>query len=305
MARTIGIHTRQDESINSIMKAYLARVFWCCFIYDSTLSAIGGGPALINNEDVTVDMFEAGDLGSEGDTCSDQYMLHSVRGWLVYREIRNYYNQIAQGPQHSRQFLFNRLDQLDKSLVEWQEQLPIVLDIFPTKKSITSPIKAMATGAQLLCYSLIIFLHYPNLPDPKSSYTPFTGEQGGPPDSQGYCTQAAKEIIRIISILLEKAPWILRQDIAARYALNMAIRIHHYDSKVTYDTIFAREAGRNLQKAIVLAGETFSEHDSFNWESSGEGTNPRDDPMAFAFLPSGLEDDVRALPPSEDNGHEH
>lgn len=105
--------------------------------------------------------------------------------------------------------------------------------------------------------------------------------------------------------MLEKAPWILKQDIAARYALNMAIRVHHHDSKVTYDTSLARESGRSLQRAIVLVGETFSEYDSFNWETSDEGMNPRNDTMAFAFLPSGLEGDVRAQSPLEDNGHEH
>ncbi|KAF9119998.1 hypothetical protein BGX30_003431 [Mortierella sp. GBA39] len=63
MACTIGVHSRQDESINSIMKAYLARLFPCCFIYDVTLSAIEEGFALIKDEDIAVYIFEAGDLG--------------------------------------------------------------------------------------------------------------------------------------------------------------------------------------------------------------------------------------------------
>ncbi|KAG0073224.1 hypothetical protein BGZ89_009158 [Linnemannia elongata] len=88
-----------------------------------------------------------------------------------------------QGPQQSEQFLLNRLEQLDTALVEWQEQLSIIMDMLLTSESITSPIK-----------------------DPKSPYVTFTGEQNGPPDSQGYCTQAANEITRTISILLEKVP---------------------------------------------------------------------------------------------------
>jgi hypothetical protein len=305
MAHTIGLHTRQEESINSITSAHLARVFWCCFIYDSALSAIAGGPILINDENITVDMFEAGDLGLEGEACSDQYMLHYVRGWQICREIRNYYSQVVQGPQHSAEFVFDRLEQLDKSLVEWQEQLPTVLDVMPTRDSIITPINAMAAGAQLFCYALIILLHYPYLPDPHTPYAPSSVEQGGPPDSQGYCTQAANEITRITSILLEKAPWILEQDIAARYALNMAVRIHHHNTKITYDTVLAKEAGRKLRKAIVLAEESLLEYDSFNSESNGEGTSPRDDPTALAFLPPGLEDDVQALSLPEDSGHEY
>ncbi|KAF9152262.1 hypothetical protein BG015_005542 [Linnemannia schmuckeri] len=203
MALTIGCHTKQDEGINSIMKAYPARVF--CFIYDSTLSAIGGESVLISDEGITVDMFEADDLDSEEETCSDQCMLHYVRGWRIYREIQNYCSDIVQGPQYSEQFLFNHLEQLEKSLVEWQEQLLAVLNVLPTRESITSPIKATAASARLLCYSLIIFLHYPYLPDPDSSYTPSTVEQSCPPDSQRHCTQATNEITRVTSILLEKA----------------------------------------------------------------------------------------------------
>ncbi|KAF9340065.1 hypothetical protein BGZ91_003609 [Linnemannia elongata] len=63
MARTIGVHTGRNESLNSILKAYLACVFWRCFIYDSTPSVVVWGPTMINDEDITVDMFEAGDLG--------------------------------------------------------------------------------------------------------------------------------------------------------------------------------------------------------------------------------------------------
>lgn len=105
---------------------------------------------MIKDVDFTVDMFEAGVLGQEAETCSGQCMLHCARGWQVYREIRNYYNQIMQGPQQSEQFLLDRREQLDTALVEWQEQLPIIMDNLPTRESITYPIKAMATGSQLL-----------------------------------------------------------------------------------------------------------------------------------------------------------
>ncbi|KAF9547754.1 hypothetical protein EC957_007919 [Mortierella hygrophila] len=168
---SLSVQDSQDESIDSIMKAYLARLFRCCLVYDFYLSAIEGGLTLINYENTA---------------CSDQYMLQCVHGWQLCREIRNYYNQIVQGFQNSEQFLFNDLELLDKSLVEWQEQLSIVLDILPTRESIASLIKAMATSAQLTWNSLIIFFHYSHLPESETPYTPFIGEQGGSPDSQGY-----------------------------------------------------------------------------------------------------------------------
>ncbi|KAG9068330.1 hypothetical protein KI688_010596 [Linnemannia hyalina] len=87
MACIITVHSRQDESINSIMKAYLARLFRCCFIYDFTLSAIEGGLALINDEGTAVYMFEAGDLGPEDEACSGQHMLHCVLGVVPLQRL--------------------------------------------------------------------------------------------------------------------------------------------------------------------------------------------------------------------------
>ncbi|KAF9123825.1 hypothetical protein BGW39_008676 [Mortierella sp. 14UC] len=291
MALTLGLHVRQDEGVNNIMRAYMARVFWCCFVYDSTFSAIGGEPTLINSENITVDMFEAGDLGPEEESSSDQYMLHYVRGWKIYLEIRNYYAQVVQGPQHHEEFLTGRLEQLDQSLVAWQEQLPGILHIVPIKGSLTSPMKAMAAGAQLFCYALIIFLHYPYLPDLEDA-----GSMRSP-DSQGYCTQASLETIRIIGILLEEASWIFELDIAARYALNLAIRILHRNSNATHDPTVVKEARRGFRKSIVYAGDLYTEHDFLSWNSGGQGEHPRNNPMTFAFLPSGLEDVFLSVPP--------
>ncbi|KAF9296556.1 hypothetical protein BGZ88_012402 [Linnemannia elongata] len=195
MSRTIGVRTSRNESLNSILKAYFACVFWRCFICDSTLSVIVWDPTMINDEGITVDMFEAGDLG--------------MRTRPALKSICFTVNAVG-SPQHSEQFFLNHLEQLDMELVEWQEQLPIIMDI-PTRESITSPIKTMADGAQL-------------------PYSPFTGEQDEPPESQRYCTHAANKITRIISVLLEKAPWILKQDIAAGYALNMVIRVYYHNT---------------------------------------------------------------------------
>ncbi|KAG0377513.1 hypothetical protein BGX24_005956 [Mortierella sp. AD032] len=214
MALTLGLHVKQDESTNSIMRAYLQRMFWCCFVYDSTFSAIRGEPTLINDEDITADMFEAGDLGTEGEYCYDQYFLHNVRGWKICREIRSHYARVVQGSQNSNQFLVGQLEQLDASLVEWQQQMPDALDIHPIRGSLTSPLKAMAAGAQLFFYALIIFLHYPYLPGLDDAASMRT------PNSQGYCTQASLEITKITGIVLEEAPWIFKLDIAARYAVN-------------------------------------------------------------------------------------
>ncbi|KAG0269585.1 hypothetical protein BGZ95_002025 [Linnemannia exigua] len=290
MALSLGLHVKQDESTNSIMRAYLARVFWCCFVYDSTFSAIGGEPTLVNDEDITVDMFEAGDLGLEGECCSDQYILHYVRGWKIFREIRSYAYAI-QGSQHSEQFLVGRLEQLDISLVEWQQQLPDALDVIPARGSITSPLKAMAAGAQLFCYTLIIFLHYPYLPDLDDA-----GSMRSP-DSQGYCTQASKEIARVTRILLEEAPWIFKSDIIARYALNLATRIHYRNSYATHDPTLARKARRDLQRSIGYAGELFPEYDAYNSDVDGQEELSRNNPMTFAFLPTGLEDVVLSVTP--------
>ncbi|KAF8941475.1 hypothetical protein BGZ47_007366, partial [Haplosporangium gracile] len=250
MALDMGLHTKLDDTVHRFVRAYRSRVFWCAFIFDSTSSAIGGKPTLINDEEITVDIFEAGDLGPEGETFSDQYMIHCVHGWKICRRIRKNSKLVTRRPPPSQDVLLDNLDRLDKALVEWQEHLPVAFDFLPSKGSITSDIKTLAAGAQLLCYALIILLHHPYLPNPKSSEAFQPPQEGGPPDSQGYCTQAAKEITRIAGILLAEAPRTFEQNTPARYALNFAIRIHLRNSKCTVDTTLAKESRRDLQKSM-------------------------------------------------------
>ncbi|KAF9922213.1 hypothetical protein FBU30_007699 [Linnemannia zychae] len=250
MALDMGLHTKLDDSVHRFMRAYRSRVFWCAFIFDSTSSAIGGKPTLINDDEITVDIFEAGDLGPEGENFSDQYMIHCVHGWQICRRIRKNSKLVTRRPPPSQEVLLENLDRLDKALVEWQEHLPVVFDFVPTKGSITSDIRVLAAGAQLLCYALIILLHHPYLPNPKSPEAFQPPKEGGPPDSQGYCTQAAKEITRIAGILLAEAPRTFEQNTPARYALNFAIRIHLRNSKCTTDPILAKESRRDLQKSM-------------------------------------------------------
>ncbi|KAG0361243.1 hypothetical protein BGX24_005380, partial [Mortierella sp. AD032] len=250
MALDMGLHTKLDDTINRFMRAYRSRVFWCCFIFDSTSSAIGGKPTLINDEEITVDVFDAGDLGPEGENFSDQYMIHCVYGWKICRKIRKNSKLVTRRPPPSQEVLLDNLDRLDKALVEWQEHLPLAFDFVPTKGSITSDIRTLAAGAQLLCYALIILLHHPYLPNPKSPEAFQKPKEGGPPDSQGYCTQAAKEITRIAGILLAESPKTFEQNTPARYGLNFAIRIHLRNSKCTVDATLAKESRRDLQKSM-------------------------------------------------------
>ncbi|KAK3821263.1 MAG: fungal-specific transcription factor domain-containing protein [Benniella sp.] len=251
MALDMGLHIKLDDTVNRFEKAYRARVFWCCFFFDSTSSAIGGKPTLINDEDITVDMTVPGDLGPETDHCSDQYFVHCVRGWTICRKIRKNSKLFFRRPPPSQQVLLENLDRLDKELVEWQEHLPPVFDLVPAKGSMMSNISSMAAVAQLLCYALIILLHHPYLPNPKNpeAFQPPPPE-GGPPDSQGYCTQAAKEITRISGLLLKEAPRTFEQNTPSRYALNFAIRIHLRNAKCTFDANLARESRRDLQRSM-------------------------------------------------------
>ncbi|KAG0057869.1 lactose regulatory protein lac9 and GAL4-like protein, partial [Gryganskiella cystojenkinii] len=250
MALDMGLHSRMDETVNRFVRAYRARVFWCCFIFDSTSSAIGGKPTLINDEEVHADMIEPGDLGPETENYSDQYMLHCVRGWQICRKIRRNSKLVSNRPPPSKSVLLENLDRLDKDLVEWQEQMPKVFDPIPTSGSITSDVKALAAGAQLLCFALIILLHHPYLPNPKSPEAFLPPLKGGPPNSQGYCTQAAKEITNISGILLKDAPRTFEQNTPSRYALNFAIRIHLRNSKCTVNPTLAKESRRDLQKSM-------------------------------------------------------
>ncbi|KAF9355599.1 hypothetical protein BGX34_010346 [Mortierella sp. NVP85] len=251
MALDMGLHMKLDDTVNRFEKAYRARVFWCCFFFDSTSSAIGGKPTLINDEDITVDMTVPGDLGPETDHCSDQYFVHCVRGWTICRKIRKNSKLFFRRPPPSQQVLLENLDRLDKELVEWQEHLPPVFDLVPAKGAMMSNISSMAAVAQLLCYALIILLHHPYLPNPKNpeAFQPPPPE-GGPPDSQGYCTQAAKEITRISGLLLKEAPRTFEQNTPSRYALNFAIRIHLRNAKCTFDANLARESRRDLQRSM-------------------------------------------------------
>ncbi|KAF9347388.1 hypothetical protein BGX26_001099 [Mortierella sp. AD094] len=250
MTLDMGLHTKLDDSVNCIVRAYRARVFWCCFIFDSSSSAIGGKPTLINDEEITVDMVQAGDLGPETENYSDQYIVHCIRGWQICRRIRKNSKLVSRRPMVSEQILLENLDRLDKELVEWQEQLPPVFDLVPTKGSITSDIRSLAAVAQLLCYALIILLHHPYLPNPKSPEAFLPPRVGGPPDSQGYCTQAAKEITKIAGILLKEAPRTFERNTPSRYALNFAIRIHLRNAKCTVDVNLAKDSRRDLQKSM-------------------------------------------------------
>ncbi|KAI8601593.1 fungal-specific transcription factor domain-containing protein [Dissophora ornata] len=250
MALDMGLHTKLDDSVNRFVRAYRARVFWCCFIFDSTSSAIGGKPTLINDEEIGVEMVELNDLGPENEYCSDQYLIHCVHGWKICRKIRKNSKLVLQRPPPSQEVLLENLGRLDRELVEWQERLPPVFDLVPAKGAITSDIKSLAAGAQLLCYALIILLHHPYLPNPKSPEAFQTPCEGGPPDSQGYCTQAAKEITKISGILLKEAPRSFEQNTPTRYALNFAIRIHLRNAKCTIDSGRAKESRKDLQKSM-------------------------------------------------------
>ncbi|KAG0223219.1 hypothetical protein BGW42_006011, partial [Actinomortierella wolfii] len=250
MALEMGLHLRMDNSVNRFMRAYRARIFWCCYIYDSTTSAIDGKPTVINDEEITVDHFQAGDLGPESEVFSDQYMLHCLRGWQICRRIRQNTKLILRKPRLPQATLLENLAQLDNDLVHWQEHLPKVFDFFPRKGAIVSDVSGMAAVAQLLCYALIIMLHYPYLPNPKSPEAFQAPQDPKQPDSQGYCTQAAKEITKIAGILLDECPHIFEQNSPARYSINFAIRVHLRNSKCVVDPALARESRRELQKSM-------------------------------------------------------
>ncbi|KAF9559186.1 lactose regulatory protein lac9 and GAL4-like protein [Mortierella alpina] len=251
MALDMGLHTRLDDTVNQFMRSYRSRVFWCCYLFDSTASAISGKPTLINDEEITVDMFEAGDLGPETETFSDQYIIHCLHGWQICRKIRKNSKLIVRRPPPPQAVLLQNLARLDNELVEWQENLPKVFDFLPVEGAIVSDVSTLAACAQLLCYALIILLHHPYLPNPKSPEA-FQPPQPGTnlPDSQGYCTQAAKEITKIAGILLKEAPRSFEQNTPSRYALNFAIRIHLRNSKCTVDPVLAKESRRDLQKSM-------------------------------------------------------
>ncbi|KAG0028358.1 hypothetical protein BGZ81_004809 [Podila clonocystis] len=250
MVLDMGLHNKLDEHLNPFLRAYRARVFWSCYIFDSTTSAINGKPTLINDDEVTVDLPIPGDLGPENETYSDQYFVHCLKGWQICRKIRKNSKLITRVPSPPKTVLLENLDRLDKELVQWQEHLPNVFDLLPVKGCITSDIKALAAGAQLLCYALIILLHHPYLPNPKSPEAFQPPKKDGPPDSQGYCTQAAKEITKIGGLLLKEWPKTFEQNTPARYAMNFAIRIHLRNSKCTVDPILAKESRRDLQRTM-------------------------------------------------------
>ncbi|KAF8951543.1 hypothetical protein BGZ52_011137 [Haplosporangium bisporale] len=250
MALDMGLHSKLDEHFNPFLRAYRARVFWSCYIFDSTTSAINGKPTLINDDEVTVDLPIPGDLGPENETYSDQYFVHCLKGWQICRKIRKNSKLITRVPTPPKTVLLENLDKLDKELVQWQEHLPKVFDLLPIKGCITSDVKALAAGAQLLCYALIILLHHPYLPNPKSPEAFQPPKKDGPPDSQGYCTQAAKEITKIGGLLLKEWPKTFEQNTPARYAMNFAIRIHLRNSKCTVDPILAKESRRDLQRTM-------------------------------------------------------
>ncbi|KAG0341039.1 hypothetical protein BG000_010388 [Podila horticola] len=250
MVLDMGLHNKVDGYLNPFLRAYRARVFWSCYIFDSTTSAINGKPTLINDDEVTVDLPIPGDLGPENETYSDQYFVHCLKGWQICRKIRKNSKLITRVPSPPKTVLLENLDRLDKELVQWQEHLPNVFDLLPVKGCITSDVKALAAGAQLLCYALIILLHHPYLPNPKSPEAFQPPKKDGPPDSQGYCTQAAKEITKIGGLLLKEWPKTFEQNTPARYAMNFAIRIHLRNSKCTVDPILAKESRRDLQRTM-------------------------------------------------------
>ncbi|KAG0274465.1 hypothetical protein BGZ96_004318, partial [Linnemannia gamsii] len=249
MALDMGLHNRLDDSVNPFVRAYRARTFWCCYLFDSTASAINGKPGLISDEEIGIDMFTAGELGPESETFSDQYIIHCLHGWQLCRRIRKNSNLITRPSPPPRSVLLENLSRLDNELVEWQRNLPKVFEFLPFDGCIVSSISCLSACAQLLCYALIILLHHPYLPSPKSSeaFQPPAPDQ---PDSQGYCTQAAKEITKIAGILLKEAPRTFEQHTPTRYSLNFAVRIHLRNAKCTTDATLAKESRRDLQKTM-------------------------------------------------------
>ena len=249
MALDMGLHNRLDDSVNPYVRAYRARTFWCCYLFDSTASAINGKPGLINDEEIGIDMFTAGELGPESETFSDQYIIHCLHGWQLCRRIRKNSNLITRPSPPPRSVLLENLSRLDNELVEWQRNLPKVFEFVPFDGCIVSNISRLSACAQLLCYALIILLHHPYLPSPKSPEA-FQPPAPGQPDSQGYCTQAAKEITKIGGILLKEAPRTFEQNTPSRYSLNFAVRIHLRNAKCTTDATLAKESRRDLQKTM-------------------------------------------------------
>ncbi|KAF3810495.1 Thiamine repressible regulatory protein thi1 [Colletotrichum gloeosporioides] len=169
-AQALGLHRRSVGPLsNHITHEYRKRLFWAIYVNDRIISSIFGRPCAIHDDDVDQDECALANddditaagcrVAPNGDFCSAAALIHYARlSRILGKILRRFYSPAARN--NSITQLHQFAAEFEKSLLDWQDNLPAYLNYVALPPSAlstmtqrqTCTLKLMFAHASLLLY---------------------------------------------------------------------------------------------------------------------------------------------------------
>ncbi|KAJ3961508.1 hypothetical protein N0V92_001781 [Colletotrichum tropicale] len=169
-AQALGLHRRSVGPLsNHITHEYRKRLFWAIYVNDRIISSIFGRPCAIHDDDIDQDECALANddditvagcrIAPNGEFCSAAALIHYARlSRILGKILRKFYSPAARN--NSITQLHQFAAEFEKSLLDWQDNLPAYLNYVALPPSAlstmtqrqTCTLKLMFAHASLLLY---------------------------------------------------------------------------------------------------------------------------------------------------------
>ncbi|KAI8225857.1 putative transcriptional regulatory protein [Colletotrichum sp. SAR 10_86] len=169
-AQALGLHRRSVGPLsNHITHEYRKRLFWAIYVNDRIISSIFGRPCAIHDDDIDQDECALANdddittggcrVAPDGEFCSAAALIHYARlSRILGKILRKFYSPAARN--NSITQLHQFAAEFEKSLLDWQDNLPAYLNYVALPPSAlstmtqrqTCTLKLMFAHASLLLY---------------------------------------------------------------------------------------------------------------------------------------------------------
>ncbi|KAF4879213.1 putative transporter [Colletotrichum siamense] len=169
-AQALGLHRRSVGPLsNCITHEYRKRLFWAIYVNDRIISSIFGRPCAIHDDDIDQDECALANddditaagcrVSPYGEFCSAAALIHYARlSGILGKILRKFYSPAARS--NSITQLHQFAAEFEKSLLDWQDNLPAYLNYVALPPSAlstmtqrqTCTLKLMFAHASLLLY---------------------------------------------------------------------------------------------------------------------------------------------------------
>ncbi|KAF4826956.1 putative transporter [Colletotrichum tropicale] len=169
-AQALGLHRRSVGPLsNYITHEYRKRLFWAIYVNDRIISSIFGRPCAIHDDDIDQDECALANddditaagcrIAPNGEFCSAAALIHYARlSRILGKILRKFYSPAARN--NSITQLHQFAAEFEKSLLDWQDNLPAYLNYVALPPSAlstmtqrqTCTLKLMFAHASLLLY---------------------------------------------------------------------------------------------------------------------------------------------------------